>query len=90
MTSTPPAGTTTVPAPGPPFLRPGQRLLLAEVDVEGGRWTTGRVQSWRRAIGHPDTGSSTAKRDLKHLARHGYLDAHGPDDDRYYTLRSSS
>lgn len=89
MTSTPPAGTVVVPAPGPVFLRPGQWLLLAQIAAVGGRWTTARVQSWRRAIGQPDTGSSTARRDLIALARHGYLDAHGPDDDRYYTIRST-
>ncbi|MEU5974370.1 hypothetical protein [Streptomyces sp. NPDC047315] len=88
MTTTALAGAHTVPAAGP-ALRPRVAQLLAAIHADGGQWSTGRVQTWRRRTGSPDTQRGTARRDLEHLARLGHLTAHGPHDGRHYTLRSS-
>ncbi|WP_225840259.1 hypothetical protein [Streptomyces sp. NK08204] len=53
----------------------------------GRRWTASGVQDWRRLIGGP-TQRSTARRDLAELARRGHLIQHGPDDGRFYTLKT--
>ena|SRR5690606_21827403 len=65
-----------------------QRLaaLLAEIRALGGRWSAGRVQRRRRAQGGA-VQRGTARRDLRELARRGFLIAHGPVDGRFYTYR---
>lgn len=51
------------------------------------RWTTSRVQDIRR-ITSGATQRGTASRDLQELARRGHLNEHGPEDGRFYTLRT--
>ncbi|MFH8619190.1 hypothetical protein ACH4E8_29570 [Streptomyces sp. NPDC017979] len=89
MTNTALAGAHTAPATGPAPLRPRVAQLLAAIHAQGGRWSTGRVQTWRRRTGSPVTQRGTARRDLELLARLGHLDTRGPHDGRHYTLRSS-
>jgi hypothetical protein len=67
-----------------------QRLaqLLDTIRTRPGyRWTSRRVQNLRRLTGGP-TQRGTASRDLKELARRGHLDEHGPEDGRFYTLKT--
>lgn len=59
--------------------------LLADIRELGGKWTAGRVHKRRRRTGGP-VQRGTARRDLIELARRGYLDQHGSDDGRFYTL----
>ncbi|MEU9606185.1 hypothetical protein [Streptomyces sp. NPDC048057] len=87
MTNTALAG-ATAPAAGP-ALRPRVAQLLTAITADGGQWSTGRVQTWRRRTGSPDTRRGTARRDLEHLARLGHLTTRGPHDRRHYTLRSN-
>ncbi|MFF9894915.1 hypothetical protein [Streptomyces longispororuber] len=61
--------------------------LLDTIRTHGGRWTANRVQNLRRLTGGP-TQRGTASRDLKELARRGHLDEHGPEDGRFYTLKT--
>jgi hypothetical protein len=83
MTDTTVAGAPIAPAGGP-GLRPRTAALLTAIQQRGGRWSTRRVQEWRRDTGSPDTRRGTARRDLIHLARLGYLTALGPADGRHY------
>ncbi|MEU5976303.1 hypothetical protein [Streptomyces sp. NPDC047315] len=87
MTNTALAG-ASAPAAGP-ALRPRVAQLLAAIRADGGQWSTGRVQTWRRNTGSPDTQRGTARRDLEHLARLGHLDTRGPHNGRYYTRRGA-
>ncbi|PNG19734.1 hypothetical protein [Streptomyces cahuitamycinicus] len=66
-----------------------QRLaqLLDTIRTHGGRWTSGRVQDLRRLTGGP-TQRGTASRDLAELNRRGHLNQHGPEDGRFYTLKT--
>jgi DeoR/GlpR family transcriptional regulator of sugar metabolism len=66
-----------------------QRLaqLLDTIRTHGVRWTSGRVQNLRRLTGGP-VQRGTARRDLEELARRGHLNQHGPEDGRFYTLRT--
>ncbi|MFE9448368.1 hypothetical protein [Streptomyces sp. NPDC006739] len=51
------------------------------------RWTSGRVQDLRRLTGEAPC-RTTARRDLIELAARGHLAQHGPDDNRFYTLKT--
>jgi hypothetical protein len=66
-----------------------QRLaqLLDTIRTHGGRWTSGRVQELRRLTSGA-TQRGTASRDLQELVRRGHLNEHGPEDGRFYTLRT--
>jgi hypothetical protein len=67
-----------------------QRLaqLLDTIRTRPGyRWTSSRVQAIRR-ITSGATQRGTASRDLQELARRGHLAQRGPQDGRYFTLRT--
>jgi hypothetical protein len=66
-----------------------QRLaqLLDTIRTHGARWTASRVQNLRRLTGGP-TQRATASSDLQELARRGHLNACGPRDGRFYTLKT--
>jgi hypothetical protein len=53
----------------------------------GHRWTAGRLHELRRLSGGP-VQRGTARRDLVELARRGHLVQHGPDDGRYFVLKT--
>lgn len=61
--------------------------LLDIIRTHGRRWSAGRVQNLRRLTGGP-TQRGTARRDLAELARRGHLVQHGPDDGRWYSLKT--
>lgn len=61
--------------------------LLDTIRTHGRRWTAGRVQNLRRLTGGP-TQRGTARRDLAELHRRGHLNQHGPDDGRWYSLKT--
>ncbi|MFB6943223.1 hypothetical protein ACFWGL_16985 [Streptomyces sp. NPDC060286] len=60
-------------------------MLLSAVRSLGGAWTTNQAWLLYRAAGWHKR--KTARDALRDLARRGYLTAHGPEDDRTYTLR---
>lgn len=66
-----------------------QRLaqLLDTIRTHGVRWTAGRVQNLRRLTGG-QVQRGTARRDLAELHRRGHLIQHGPEDGRFYTLKT--
>ena len=66
-----------------------QRLaqLLDTIRTHGSRWTAGRVQNLRRLTGG-GTQRGIASRDLQELTRRGHLNACGPRDGRFYTLKT--
>jgi len=61
--------------------------LLDAIRTHGGRWTSGRVQDLRRLTGGAPC-RTTARRDLITLTDRGHLVQRGPDNDRFYTLRT--
>lgn len=61
--------------------------LLDTIRTHPGRWTVGRVQDLRRLTGGA-TQRGTARHDLAELARRGHLNQHGPEDGRFYTLKT--
>lgn len=61
--------------------------LLDTIRTHGRRWTAGRVQNLRRLTGGP-VQRGTARRDLAELARRGHLVQRGPDDGRFYILKT--
>ena len=61
--------------------------LLDSIRTWRGQWRAGRVQELRRLAGGP-VQRGTARRDLAELHRRGHLAAHGPQDGRFYTLRT--
>ena len=66
-----------------------QRLaqLLDTIRTHGGRWTSGRVQNLRQLTGEAPC-RTTARRDLIALTERGHLVQRGPENDRYFTLRT--
>ncbi|MBM7088087.1 hypothetical protein JTP67_05875 [Streptomyces sp. S12] len=61
--------------------------LLDAIRTHGGRWTSGRVQDLRRLTGEAPC-RTTARRDLHTLTARGHLQADGPDNGRYFILRT--
>ncbi|NUS83620.1 MAG: hypothetical protein HOY75_12965 [Streptomyces sp.] len=59
--------------------------LLDIIRRQGGKWTSRRVQDWRRLTGVAPC-RTTARRDLAGLTVRGHLQQHGPDNGRYYVL----
>ncbi|MFD8251942.1 hypothetical protein [Streptomyces werraensis] len=62
--------------------------LLEGIRAAGGRWTSGRVQEQRRRSGEAPC-RTTARRDLHALAARGHLEQRGPENGRFYTLRTT-
>lgn len=60
--------------------------LLNAISAQPCEVRTGEVMALYRAHGWGPS-RTTARRDLQYLARHGQLVEHGPEDDRWYTLR---
>lgn len=61
--------------------------LLDTIRTHRGEWRAGLVQKVRRMTGGA-VQRRTARRDLAELHRRGHLAAHGPNDGRFYTLRT--
>jgi hypothetical protein len=61
--------------------------LLDTIRTHRGAWPARRVVDLRRFTGGP-TKHTTARGDLAELARRGHLREHGPDHDRFYTLKT--
>ncbi|MFF5980892.1 hypothetical protein ACFY78_18805 [Streptomyces olindensis] len=60
--------------------------LLDSIRTHRGAWHARRVVDLRRFTGGP-TKFSTARGDLAELYRRGHLRQHGPESDRFYTLK---
>ncbi|MFJ2717463.1 hypothetical protein [Streptomyces sp. NPDC087437] len=53
----------------------------------GERWPVGRVVELRRLTGGPRQ-RNTARCDMAELHRRGHLNRHGPENNRFYTLKT--
>lgn len=84
---------TTATAAGPTG-RVGR--LLAAIRAQGGRWGTDRAACFYRDHGIAPRGArghrtrAVARGDLRDLAAWGHLTAHGPDNNRTYTITTST
>lgn len=78
--------------------RPTGRLerLLVEIEKHGGRWDTDRTARFYRDHGIAPPGArwqrtrAVARGDLRDLTAWGWLTAHGPDNNRSYSLTTST
>jgi hypothetical protein len=64
-------------------LHPRRAQLLTVIEEQGGVWKTGDVMCLYRQNGW-GVCRTTARKDAQHLARHGFLIEHGPENDRSY------
>lgn len=78
---------TSSPAEDGPSREARLAQLLDSIRTHRGAWPVGRVVDLRRFTGGP-TQRSTARGDLAELHRRGHLIQHGPDDGRFYTLKT--
>jgi hypothetical protein len=59
--------------------------LLDEIRRTGGRYTTGQAHAFYQATGYGPC-RTTARKDLQWWTRQGFLQQHGLEDGRFYTL----